>query len=83
LLVRLQEGAEWLKNLPQRPAIGSDEVLVDMSKHFGCACQIRVEPKVIIFLDDRNMKEHRINPLNKVDAIKLLSEKLIKEVNEN
>lgn len=77
------EMLKWLKDLPQRPVIGSDEVIVDMSKHFGCACQIRVEPKVIIFLDDRNMKEHRINPLNKIDAIKLLAGENVRALDSN
>lgn len=74
---------KWLQDLPQKPAIGSDEVLVDVSKHFGCTRPIKVVPKVIIFLDDRNMKEHRINPLNKVDAIKLLAGENVRAFDSN
>jgi len=77
------EMLKWLENLPQRPVIGSDEVLVDMSKHFGGACQIRVKPKVLIFLDDRNMKEHRINPLSKIDAIKRLAGENVRALDSN
>lgn len=74
---------KWLQDLPQRPAISPDEVLVDVSERFGCARPMKVVPKVIIFLDDRNMKEHRINPLDKVDAIKLLAGENVRAFDSN
>jgi hypothetical protein len=74
---------KWLQDLPQRPAIRPDEVLVDVSKHFGCTRPIKVVPKVIIFLNDRNMKEHHINPLDKVDAIKILAGENVRAFDSN
>jgi len=73
----------WLHALPQRPAIRADEVFVDVSGPFGCSHPIQVEPKIIIFLDDRNMKEHHINPLNKVDAIKKLAGENVRAFDSN
>lgn len=73
----------WLQDLPQRPAIRADEVFVDVSEPFGCTHPIQVEPKIIIFLDDRNMKEHRINALNKVDAIKNLAGENVRAFDSN
>jgi len=78
------EMLKWLQDLPQRPTMipDPDEVFINVSEYFG-SCPIKVEPKLIIFLDDRNTKEHRINPINKVEAIKTLTRENVRIFDSN
>ncbi len=73
---------KWLQDLPQKPTIMPDEVFINVSEDFG-SCPVKVEPELIIFLDDRNTKEHRINPINKVEAIKTLSRENVRIFDSN
>jgi hypothetical protein len=77
------EMLKWLQDLPQRPAISLDEVLINVSEYYGYNCPTKAEPKIIIFLDERNTKEHRIKPLNKIDAIKILTRENVRTPDSN
>jgi len=76
------EMLKWLQDLPQKPTIMPDEVFINVSEDFG-SCPIKVEPKLIIFLDDRNTKEHCIKPINKVEAIKTLTRENVRAFDSN
>ena len=78
------EMLKWLQDLPHRPVVmpSQDEVFINIAEGFG-SCPIKVEPKLIIFLDDRNTKEHRIKPISKVEAIQTLTRENVRAFDSN
>ncbi len=70
---RTMEMMPWLSQFDSIPAVSSDERIVDVRQALGTKSPTRAAPAAIFFLDQRNSNDHQITPLDKVQAVALLS----------
>jgi len=63
----------WLKELPRRDSRDPEEVYVDARAAVGLERPLRVRPGMILFLGPRSQDGHRIEPMDKVQALSLLT----------
>ena len=71
--LRTLEMLDWLKKFPTRPAIRNDERLVDVRPALGVDRPVRLRPRGIFFLDDRNDQGHRVTRIDKFEALAMLA----------
>jgi hypothetical protein len=64
----------WLGNHPHSSAASESEVLVDLGSIASLDLHRTVSPGLILFLDDRNETEHRLDPMDPGTALVHLSQ---------
>jgi len=73
----------WLKELPARPAATKDEFLLELSADDCADGRFTAEPRLMFFLGSRNRHEHRLRPLDKVEAMAELTRQNIRAGGDN
>lgn len=63
----------WLAELPHTPALTEEEVLIELDRLPGGGGQVEARPGLVFLLEPRNDCEHRLTPVDRLEAITELS----------
>jgi len=73
----------WLKRLPSSPAATKDEFLLELPVEDCADGRFTAEPRLVLFLDGCNRNEHRIRPLDKIEAMAELTRQNVRAGGDN